>query len=146
MGGTRIVVWKMKDLIKIGIIAVVGLAAIIALVIALTPSGGGSAGTSGRAVFVPGTYSAQIILHNEPVSINVTVTEREITAVEMGEMMPSQQVMYPLFVPTMEALSREIIRRQTTNVTIDSGAVVTSSILLNAVNVALEQAVYTLAE
>jgi len=147
MGGTRIVVWKMKDLIKIGIIAVVGLAAIIALVIALTPSGGGSnAGASGRAVFVPGTYSAQIILHNEPVNINVTVSEREITAIEMSEMLPSQQVMYPLFIPTMEALSREIIRRQTTNVTIDSGAVVTGSILLNAVNVALEQAVYVSAE
>jgi len=143
MGGTRIVVWKMKDLIKIGIIAVVGLAAIIALVIALTPSGGGSAGATGRAVFVPGTYSAQIILHNEPVNINVTVSEREITAIEMTDMLPSQQIMYPLFKPTMETLSREIIRRQTTNVTVDSSAVVTSSILLNAVNVALEQAVYS---
>jgi len=141
MGGTRIIVWKMKDLIKIGIIAVIGLAAVILLVIALTPSGGGNAPSGGaRAVFVPGTYTAQIILQNEPVNINVTVNDREITAIEMTDMRPNQELMYPLFRPTIESLSTEIIRRQTTNVSVDSGAVITSTILLSAINNALEQA------
>jgi len=140
MGGTRIIVWKMKDLIKIGIIAIVGLAAVIMLVIALTPSNNAPAGSGARAIFVPGTYSAQIILHNEPVNINVTVNEREITAIVMADMQPAQELMYPLFRPTIETLSNEIIRRQTTNVTIESGAVVTSTVLLNAINSALEQA------
>jgi len=151
MGGTRIIVWKMKDLIKIGVIALVALTAIIMLVIALA---GGNSNETGGGVslgfntgthanfgeFLPGTYTSHIILHNKPVNVNVTVTENQITAIEMTNLLPTQELMFPLFKPTIETLSAEIIRTQSTNITLDGTAVVTSQILLDAVNAALSQA------
>lgn len=136
MGGTRIVVLQLKQIIRMGIFVLVGLGLIIAFIWFLTPRD--KSGSS--ALYIPGTYAAQIILHNKPVSVEVTVNETEITNVELKDMLEVQEVFYPLFKPTMESLSKEILQKQSTNVSTSADTAVTSQILLDAVNVALEQA------
>jgi uncharacterized protein with FMN-binding domain len=140
MSGTRIFVFKLRDIIKYGLIAVLGLAVVIAIVVAVTSGGKPSAVNNAAGMYAPGTYTAQIVLHNKPVNISVTVTDREIIAIEMSDMEHDQEVFYPLFRPTIESLAQEIIRRQSTEVPIDSYSAVTSQILLDAVNAALSQA------
>jgi len=138
MGGTRIMVFQLKELIKTGIFALLGLVLIIALIIFLLPDKSKDAAAGG---YVPGTYTAQIILHSKPVDIAVTVSDKEITNIQLMNMQAEQEVFYPLFKPTLDDLTKEIIRYQTTQIATSKDTAVTSQILLDAVNAALQQAV-----
>lgn len=136
MSGTKIMVFQLKELIKTGVFALVGLILIIALIIFLLPKDKNESATG----YVPGTYAAQIILHSNPVDIEVTVSDKEITNIELKNMKTEQETFYPLFKPTLENLSKQIIRYQTTKIATAKDSAVTSKILLDAVDAALEQA------
>lgn len=114
-----------------------GLAVIIALILIIAPKKKAAEG----ALYNPGTYSARIILHNKPVNVSVTVSESEITAIELSDMEETQEVFYPLFKPTMDTLAKEILKKQTTAITPPTNAEYTGRILLDAVNTALLKAV-----
>ncbi len=146
MGGTKIVVVQLKELIKSALFALGGLVLIILLIYFLVPKSGGGEGdiseSMAAAKYIPGTYAAQIILHNYPVDVLVTVTEKEITSVALSDIPESQEVFYPLFKPTIESLSEEIIKNQSTNVTTTQETEFTSKVLIAAINAALEKASY----
>jgi uncharacterized protein with FMN-binding domain len=93
-----------------------------------------------KNTYVPGTYTASIILHNNPVYVDVTVTEDEITSISLENMDEIQTLFYPLFRPIMNNLSEDIIKYQTLKVEGDSKFPVTSNILLSAVDSALSKA------
>ena len=136
---TRIVVLQMKDIIRTAIFAAIGLAVIIFLIWLIIPSGStNDARVEGP--FVPGSYTAYIVIHNRPISVVVTVDEEAITSIELLNMAETHDVFYPLIRPTMESLSTQIIRYQSTDITAPLEASVTSRILLDAVNTALMQA------
>lgn len=136
--GTKIVVVQLKELIKTAIFAVIGIALIGFLIYFFIPKD-----DKAQAMYVPGTYSSEIVLHNNPVSINVTVSEDEITDIQMVNMGETQEVFYPLFQPAIEELAQEIIDKQSLDVSTTSDTSVTSRILLDAVGAALEQAKVT---
>ena len=153
MGGTKIVVVQLKELIKTAIFALIGIILIVMLIYFFLPrssegnetSMGTSMETSmgsstGIVKFVAGTYSSQILLHNTPVRIQVTVSETEIVAIELKDMAEIQEVFFPLVTPTFEVLSREIIAQQSTAIALYSNALVTSQILVDAVEKALDEA------
>jgi uncharacterized protein with FMN-binding domain len=125
----------MKRLIKVGICALIGLILIIALVVYLVPGGDAQARD-----YLPGTYAAQIILHARPVDVTVTVSEKEITDVQLLNMQADQETFYPLFRPTLDELAKQIIKYQTTKIATTPETAVTSKILLQAVDAALRQA------
>jgi len=120
----------------VGIFILAGLAVLIALIFLLQPKK-----EKGEAMYNPGTYTAQIVLHNKPVLVEVTVTADEITAVGLTDLEESQEVFYPLFRPTMDELSKEVVLYQTANIPVGDEAPVTGKILLEAINNALLQAV-----
>ncbi len=149
MGGPKIVVLQMKELIKSAIIAVVGLVLIILLIYFLIPkkSTGSEPGAQSAANYIPGTYAATIVLHNKPVDVMVTVTENEITDITMSEMPVSEELFYPLFKPTLANLRDEIVKSQSLELLIiPQEAEMTSKILIEAVNAALQQAMVMQAE
>ena len=135
MRGTRIMVVQSKQLIKLGLCILAGIALVIALAIYFAPRP--IAPTAG---FAPGSYAAQIILHSRPVDVVVTVDERQITNIELVNMREEQEVFYPLFRPTLDELSAQIIKYQTTRIATTPENAVTSRILLNAVDAALSMA------
>lgn len=137
MSGTKIMVFQLKELIKTGVFALIGLILIVVLIVFLLPND--KNGTA--AGYVPGTYAAQIILHSSPVDIEVTVSDKEITNIELKNMKAEQETFYPLFKPTLETLSEQIIRYQTTKIATKKESAVTSRILLDAVDAALQQAI-----
>ncbi|MCL2378702.1 MAG: hypothetical protein FWC77_06225 [Defluviitaleaceae bacterium] len=145
MGGTKIFVLQMKDLIRIGIFTLLGLALVILLLVLLVPRGQGTipeenqAGyPSGR--FVPGTYVSTIILNNEPVQVRVAVSNEDILMVYLAGMDDVQRTFYPLFEPRMQDLAQEVLRYQSAYIEPQTDYPVTTGILQDAVIAALRMA------
>lgn len=129
----KIMVVHMKDIVKKGIFIAIGLGVLAAILVFLFSD-------KNETGFVPGTYSAEIILHSSPVVIEVTVDESRILDIAMLNMGETQEVFYPLFEPSFEAVREEILQKQTTEIETESGSQVTSSILIDAINSALDEA------
>ncbi|MCL2351464.1 MAG: hypothetical protein FWC55_02910 [Firmicutes bacterium] len=137
MGGTRIIVLQLREIIKTAVFVLLGLAVILLLIYLFIPRN--KPEVSGD-LYIPGTYTAEIILHNSPVNVDVTVSKDKILDVTMTNMAETQQVFYPLFQPAMADLSKEIVANQTTDLIPSSDYPVTGQIILDAVNNALSQA------
>jgi len=144
MGGTKIFVLQMKDLIRIGIFALLGLALVILLLVLLVPRGRGAVPEDEQAYaagrFVPGTYASTIILNNEPVQVRVTVSEEDILMVYLAGMDEIQRTFYPLFEPRMYDLAQEVLRYQSAYIYPQTDYPVTTGILHEAVIEALRMA------
>ena len=149
MGGTKIFVLQMKDLIRIGFLIIIGVVLLVMLLILMIPPGDGSevetptvpAGpVAPIARYIPGTYTSTIILNDEPVNIRVTVSENEILSIYMTAMDDVQRMFYPLFEPRLHDLVEEILRYQSAHIEPQTDHPVTTSILQQAIIAALEMA------
>jgi len=143
MGGTKIMVVQMKEVIKSAVFVVAGLILIIMLIYFFIPKGRNSApgmddGTA-ALLYMPGTYSAQIVLNNEPVDVHVTLSEERIEDITIDELADSQELFYPLINPTLDELASEILATQSLEVADSSENVVTRQVLLDAIAKAVAQ-------
>ncbi|MDR1663838.1 MAG: hypothetical protein LBR83_02820 [Clostridiales bacterium] len=141
MGGTKIFVLQMKDLIRTAVFAVLGLILIVLLVVLFIPKSDGAQAES--SLYIPGVYTSSIILNGEPVEVRVTVSDTEITAVEMANLGEVQEVFYPLFTPTMNDLASEVLQYQSADIVPVTDYPVTADILRQAVSSALQLAAAT---
>ena len=142
-GKTKIVVLKMKELIYTGILLVLGILAIIFLVIMSGDKEEGQEKESADAasVYVPGTYTTAMTLNGSNVELSVTVDETAILSIDMQNLDESVSVMYPLMEPALESLSAQILENQSIdNIEYSSDNLYTSTVLLNAITSALQQA------
>ena len=156
MGGTKIFVLRMKDIIRIGLLVLAGIVLLVVLLVFLIPRGGGDeeaeydptttlsadAEYEGHepVKYIAGTYTSSIILNGEPVNIRVTVSDHEILAIEMTDMDETQQTFYPLFEPSLRYLAEQILRYQTARIEPETDNPVTTAILQQAVIAALQMA------
>ena len=142
MGGTKIFVLKLKDVLKIAAFGVIGLVVLGVLAFFFVPRGGGSIAPAQPtgSLYIPGTYTASIILNDRPLDVMVTVTEDEIVSVEMTEMYENQRLLFPLFEPMMERVSDDILFYQRGDIAIHNEFPVTTGILQQAVVAALDRA------
>ena len=148
MGGTKIIVLQMKQIIKACLFALIGILAIILLIFLFVPkTPRDSASASGSAAagsqYVPGTYTASITLSDTPVNVNVTVSSKAITAITMDNLAETQQVFYPLFPTAMQTVANEVVAQQSTDFTPTGDYPVTAQVLLNAIQQAVDQAKVT---
>lgn len=132
--GTKIFVIKLKEVIKTAIFAVLGIAIIGFLICMFIPK------SDKTALYEPGTYSASIILHNNPVDVEVTVSDRAIEDIQLLNMGETQEVFYPLFDNAAEELAGQVIAEQTVEIEPSGEYAITGSIILDAIEVALEEA------
>lgn len=130
---TKIVVVKLKDVLKKALLTIVGLIILGVIVYFFIPKGD-------KTAYNPGTYSSNIILHSNPVSVQVTVSKDEILDIELVNMGETQEVFYPLFERSIDDISVQIIENQNTDITASVDNSMTSNILVKAVEQALEQA------
>jgi len=137
MGGTRIIVLQLKEIIKTAVFVLIGLAVILLLIYLFIPRNKPEVSSD---IYVPGTYTAEIILHNNPVNVDVTVSKDKILDVTMTDLGETVEAFYPLFQPAMADLSKEIIQNQSTDLEPSSDYPVTGQIILDAVQNALSQA------
>ena len=141
MGGTKIIVLQLKQIIKSGLFTLLSLILLGILIFLFLPKNSNKKDIENESsIYVPGDYCSQIILHNKPVNIKVSVNKNQIVSIDMNDISETQEVFYPLFKPTMRTIAREIIRYQKVDIpTVDDYAV-TGKILISAVDNALQKA------
>jgi len=139
MGSARIYVVQLREILKTLLFALVGLAIILLLVYFFAPKDRASDPTAG--LYVPGTYSAAIMVKEGPITVDVVVTGNEIVAVTLRNLTEAHETFYPLLRPAMAHISADIIKTQGTDVIIPDQFSVTGATLLSAVRQALAQAV-----
>ena len=139
---TRFMVFRMKDIIRMGVFILVGVILLITLIWAVIPNRPRDTQSASNIVgdFMPGTYTSYIILHNRPLTVSVTVDENHILDIGISEVPQAVEVFYPLIRPTMVNLSQEIIERQSTDIYAPLETMHTTAVLLEAINTALLQA------
>jgi len=132
----------MKDVIRVGAIALLGLVLVILALVFLLGGRGGNAphepGADG--LFIPGVYASTIILNDKPVEVRVTVSENEILSIYMTDMAEIQRIFFPLFEPRMYDLAAEVLHHQSAFINPSTDYPVTTGILQRAVKAALEMA------
>ena len=130
---TKIVVVKLKDILKTTMFAIIGIIILGIIIYLFIPKNNSTA-------YNPGTYSSEIILHSNPVSVEVTVSKDEILDIALINMGETQEVFYPLFERSIDDVSAQIIENQSTDITSSVDTSMTNDILVKAVEQALEQA------
>ena len=164
---TKIVVLRRKELLYTGIFAALGVLFVILLLMLLLP--GKAADTSGAPdspdstaetvmpdnvadvstgavadtgnTYIPGIYTAELILGNETVNVEVIVSDHAITSVSLADASEALTTMYPLLETTMESLNDQLCEMQDPEqVTYSAETRYTSLVLLEAVKASLEKA------
>jgi hypothetical protein len=135
-----IFVWKLKDLVRVGIIVLVGLTVLIAALVWLLSGRGPAAEEFPTGRYIPGTFESTIVLNGEPVFVRVTVDYYEILDIYMYGLNDVQRVFYPLFEPRLEDLAAEILRYQSVAFQPQTDYPVTTGVLHRAIAYALDTA------
>lgn len=92
------------------------------------------AGCGGGASYEDGTYEGEAQGHNGPLRVEVTVTDGEISNVEVLEHVESEGIAEP----ALEQTPADIVSNNSTDVDAVSGVTVTSDAIKEAVDNALE--------
>lgn len=148
---TKIVVLRRRELL-IGMIAVI--AAIVLLIVLIAAFLGKeenpaestvsksakSVSANVTASYTPGVYTASVTLNGNPVDIQVTVDKNNINSIEIVNMSDSVATMYPMLETSFQELSAAVIQNGSTkNITYASENKYTATMLLNAIQAALDK-------
>lgn len=137
---TRIVVLHMKELIYTVIFAGLGILLVVLLLFMFWPKG--SNGESVETMnYTAGVYSSSVMFGSHNVDVQVIVDENRINSISLVNLDDSVETMYPLMRPALEAISEQVISKQSTEgITYNADNQYTSLVLLNAVENALTKA------
>lgn len=93
------------------------------------------------ALYIPGTYSTQIVLGKENVLLSVTVDQNTIQKVELTEKTEAVDTLYPLLEPTLAQINEKLSETGTLDETLEQTENrYTSMVLLQAIRSSLGQA------
>ena len=137
MGSARIYVVQLREILKMLLFALVGLAIILLLFYFFAPKEKDREVTE---LYVPGTYSAAIMVKEGPITVDVMVTDREIVSVTFRNLTDALETLYPVLKTAMAQISEDVVKAQGTDVVIPDEYSVAGSYLLTAVKQALTQA------
>ena len=146
-GPTRILVIPLKKLIiTICIIAEFIIIATIYILSVKEPDNSTASTTSRQnrastATYSPGVYTSSLILNGTPVDIQVSVDSDNINNIELVNLSESVQTMYPMLTSSFGDIKKAVMEScSTANITYDSANKYTSSLLLGAIQSALDKA------
>ena len=91
--------------------------------------------------YIPGVYSACLVLGRQNVNVEVAVDADYIRAVSVTSLSDAVETMYPLMAPAAASLADQIVAAQSLeNLSYPEGSLYTSQALVNAVKRALDKA------
>ena len=149
---TKIVVLRLKEVIYTGIFVLLGIIVVVVLVTAFFPDNKNestnvlsdntlSANTQNSIAYIPGTYSASLILNDMAANIEIIVDESHISSVRFVELSEALKSKYPLLEPALSDISGQIIETQSLeNLVYSDDMRYTATLLINAIESALEEA------
>ena len=137
---TKIVVLHMKRIVFAGVAAGLCLLMLIILFATLHAKSEPEP-ESVPTLYTPGVYTSSIMMDQSSMDVQVVVDENNIKSISIINLDETMETMYPLMKPTLDELSKQIIRNQSIdNITYSQNNQYTSMLLLDAVKNALEKA------
>lgn len=140
---TKIMVFKMREIIYTGIFAVLGIILIVLMIIMFKPKKEAeSAQTAAEAAkYTAGVYTSEITIGDSAIDVEVVVDTGHINSIRLVNLSESVTTMYPLIQPALEDLASQIYESQTTDgITFSADSKYTSQILLDAIKDSLNKA------
>lgn len=138
-GKTKIVVFRMKELIYTILFIVLAIVLILLLVFMFGP--GKDKKEKQTAAYTAGVYTSSIQFQGKTIDVQVVVDEDHINSVSFVNLDETVATMYPLMQVSMDDISKQICEKQTlSNITYSDENQYTASLLLGAVDQALEKA------
>ena len=140
---TKIVVLHLKELISTAIFAVLGILLILLLVFMFLPDSKNKT-TKETMKYTAGVYTSSIQLNDNAIDVEVMVDDNHINSISLVNLDETTAAMYPLMQPALDNLSQQIYEKQSLeNISYEDDNQYTSMVLLNAIQAALDKAVYT---
>lgn len=140
---TKIVVLHLKELIYTAIFAVLGILLILLLVFMFLPDSKNKS-TKETMKYTAGVYTSSIQLNDTAIDVEVMVDDNNINSISLVNLDETTAAMYPLMQPALDNLSQQIYEKQSLeNISYEDDNQYTSMVLLNAIQSALDKAVYT---
>ena len=145
---TKILVFKMREVIYTAVFAVLGICLVILLIFMFIKGRSGSSLESlsnsiagEEPVYIAGVYQSSVVLRNQVISVEVVVDKNNINSVRLIHTDDAVTTIFPLFAPTMNELASQIIASQSVdNITYSDENKYTAMILMEAVKNALNKA------
>lgn len=135
---TKILVFKMKEIIYTIVFAVLAILLIIFLVLIIKGHSKKSSESAKKSTFSPGIYETSIVLSSNPVNIEVVVDHEQIKSISMVNVSEAVTTMYPLISSSLTEIASQIVQNNSTeNLVFNDENKYTSIILVNAINTAL---------
>lgn len=137
---TKIVVLRMKEIIYTAIFIGLGILLVMLLLFMFRPKKDSPASSS-QVLYIPGVYSAALMLGTQEVNVEVAVDSDRITSISLVPLSDSVATMYPLVQPSLEHLTRQICESQSLkNLSYPEETRYTSQVLLRTIETALKKA------
>lgn len=139
---TRIIILQMKEIIYTLVFVVLALLMIFLFIyMFFLKKDSESAETASAPTYTPGVYTTSLVLGDHPVNLEVTVDAEHINSITAAPLEDSVTAMYPLLESCLETISRQLTSGVPVDqVTYDDSSQYTASILLNAIQSALDKA------
>lgn len=138
---TKIVVLRMKEIIYTAIFIGLGILLITLFLVMFRPKNEAAQTASDGVSYIPGVYTASLVLGSQNVNVEVAVDSNHINSITCTPLSDSVATMYPLMESSIADLSNQICSTQSLeNLSFSDGSQYTSKALLGAVNTALEKA------
>lgn len=139
---TRIIILQMKEILYTLVFVVLALLMIFLFIyMFFLKKDPESAETASAATYTPGVYTTSIILGDHPVNLEVTVDKNHINSIEATPLEDSVTAMYPLLESCLETISTQLTSGVPVDqVTYEDSSQYTASILLSAIQTALDKA------
>jgi hypothetical protein len=139
---TKIVVLRMKEVIYTGIFVALGILLILLLVFMFLPKNNKESNlTEPTMKYTAGVYNTPVVLNDNTLDVEVVVDGNHINSIRLVNLSEASTTMYPLMEPTLDAISAQIYKQQSTeNITYKENNKYTSILLLDAINRSLDKA------
>ena len=140
---TRIIVLRMKEIIYTAIFIGLAILLVMLFLFMFRPKKDSvsTAAEPAESRYIPGLYSASIVLGSQNVNVEVAVDRDRIHAITMVPLSDSVTTMYPLMQPALDSLAGQIVETQSLEgIEYPAGSQYTSMALMNAIRTAVEKA------
>lgn len=152
MSKTKIVVFKLKELLLTAALVVFGVA-ILLLIIALvsvkdestpgtgSPSAAGDSAPTSAALYYPGVYTSTISLNDTTIHLELVCDENHINSVRLVHLDEAVETMYPLLSPALEDLELQLSKDvPVEELVLTEGSTYTQTLLIEAIEKTLKKA------
>ena len=138
---TKIVVFKLKELVITGVLALLAVILLVLFIIHITSGSAKKNFDDTQSTFTPGVYTASIMLSGNTMDLEVTVDSDNVKSIRLVNTAETVETMYPLLTSSVKDLENQVKEKGSTDgITYSADAKYTSLVLINAIDTALDKA------